>query len=1090
MTEQAFPLDEARLRTLQEYRILDTPPEAGFDDVVTLATQLCNTPVALVSLVDRDRQWFKARQGFEPTQTDLDSSVCRHALGQADILEIADLTRDPRTAANPLVTGEPFIRFYAGAPLRTAEGQTLGTLCVIDKAPRPGGLTEPQRTALRALANQVMAQLDLRRAVERREADRQVALAEAARLEALIATQQAVASAAADLSVVFQAITDGALRVVDAADGTVVELRDGGDLVYDTVSGTSAQYKGVRLPMGETLSGEAVRTERPLYCPDTLIDPTMDHSRAVGLGIRSMIVVPVTRRGEPIGALKVQSGRPDAFAPRDVVMTQMLAGLVASAFGDVAEVRTRRALKQAETRYRQTFESVTEFGVVVTDKAGVITEWNTGAERIFGWSADEICGQDAERFFTPEDRAIDRVGFEMSTSLREGSAVDERWHLRKDGSRFYASGNMMPLMGDDGEHLGFIKIVRDRTDQHLDGLRLRELERQLLHAQAVGGVGPFTVDIVANRLEGTPEFSRIFGMEHQATRDPRDFEALILPEDQHLVSHAASRRSGEASVDVEYRIRRADTGEVRWILRKAEVELDEGGKPARFTGLVRDITARKAAEQALLDSEAKWRGLFENLQEGFLLGRVIRDEIGRVVDWRYEEVNRAWGDLIGIDPASVIGRTVREAIPDVEDEWINEFAGVVETGLAIRFTRRVGTLDRWYDGVAQPAGADRFTVIFMEVTDRVRSELRRSALLQLGDHLRDAVDIAASTRASSEIIGEIFEASRVCFGVVDPDRETVTIDVDWCAPDVASIEGKHSFRTFGSYVEDLTRGATVVVRDVRTDPRTKGRGAEALEALGIRSLVNLPIMERGRMVGIAIVHFAGLRDWTDEDTAFLRDAAGRTQLSVARHQAEARQMVLNRELSHRMKNTIAVMSSIVGQTLRVSPDVATARKTLADRIQALSRAHDIILAGQRDAGMVRAIVSAATSLHDAGERIRLAGPDVLIGEKAALSLSLVIHELATNAGKYGALSVDDGHVDIRWDLNNDEPSGEPQLSIEWCEVGGPPVVAPTRRSFGTRLIEMGLSGSATGTSQIEYAAGGLRCRLTAPLGELQADDTA
>ncbi len=117
------------------------------------------------------------------------------------------------------MTSEPFIRFYAGAPLRTAEGQTLGTLCVIDKAPRPGGLTEPQRTALRALANQVMAQLDLRRAVERREADRQVALAEAARLEALIATQQAVASAAADLSVVFQAITDGALRVVDAATG-------------------------------------------------------------------------------------------------------------------------------------------------------------------------------------------------------------------------------------------------------------------------------------------------------------------------------------------------------------------------------------------------------------------------------------------------------------------------------------------------------------------------------------------------------------------------------------------------------------------------------------------------------------------------------------------------------------------------------------------------------------------------------------------------------------------------------------------------------------------------------------------------------
>ncbi|RZI58517.1 MAG: GAF domain-containing protein, partial [Zymomonas sp.] len=111
--------DDARLSALASYGILDTPPEEGFDDIVMLAAQSCGTPVALVSLVDRDRQWFKARIGFEPCETPLGESVCAHALQQTDLLVIPDLAADPRTADNPLVAGEPHLRFYAGAPLAT-----------------------------------------------------------------------------------------------------------------------------------------------------------------------------------------------------------------------------------------------------------------------------------------------------------------------------------------------------------------------------------------------------------------------------------------------------------------------------------------------------------------------------------------------------------------------------------------------------------------------------------------------------------------------------------------------------------------------------------------------------------------------------------------------------------------------------------------------------------------------------------------------------------------------------------------------------------------------------------------------------------
>ncbi len=172
-----YTFDPDRLAALAGFDILDTPPERGFDDIVLLATQICHAPVALVSLVADNRQWFKARIGFEPCETDLDSSVCAHALLEQDLLVIPDLSRDDRTRLNPLVAGEPHIRFYAGAPLRTATGEVIGSLCVIDGNPRPQGLTDVQASGLRNLAGQVMSQLELRKAISERDAAIQKQLA-------------------------------------------------------------------------------------------------------------------------------------------------------------------------------------------------------------------------------------------------------------------------------------------------------------------------------------------------------------------------------------------------------------------------------------------------------------------------------------------------------------------------------------------------------------------------------------------------------------------------------------------------------------------------------------------------------------------------------------------------------------------------------------------------------------------------------------------------------------------------------------------------------------------------------------------------
>jgi GAF domain-containing protein len=153
--------EAARLNALYQYRVLDTPPAPSFDELTTLAAEMCQTPIALISLVDAERQWFKSRVGVEVTETPRSVAFCAHAIQQAEIFVVRDALADTRFAHNPLVTQDPKIRFYAGMPLITADGFALGTLCVIDYEPRD--LSQMQFRALGTLSHQVMAQLELER---------------------------------------------------------------------------------------------------------------------------------------------------------------------------------------------------------------------------------------------------------------------------------------------------------------------------------------------------------------------------------------------------------------------------------------------------------------------------------------------------------------------------------------------------------------------------------------------------------------------------------------------------------------------------------------------------------------------------------------------------------------------------------------------------------------------------------------------------------------------------------------------------------------------------------------------------------------
>jgi PAS domain S-box-containing protein len=198
-------------------------------------------------------------------------------------------------------------------------------------------------------------------------------------------------------------------------------------------------------------------------------------------------------------------------------------------------------------------------------------------------------------------------------------------------------------------------------------------------------------------------------------------------------------------------------------------------------------------------------------------------------------------------------------------------------------------------------------------------------------------------------------------------------------------------------------------------------------------------------------------------------------------------LVVN-ELNHRVKNTLAMMQAIAAQTFRNSEDLEQAQQNFSSRIIALARANDLLTGENWEGASLYDLVAGVAVGHAGNEpdRFTARGPVVRLTPKIALSLSMAMHELATNAVKYGALSNDKGRVDVSWSLQ--VKGGEQRLHLEWRESGGPPVTAPTRRGFGSRLVERGLAGELGGTVQLNFEPTGVVCVIEAPMGPNETSD--
>ncbi|WP_348645282.1 PAS domain S-box protein [Methylobacterium sp. BTF04] len=907
---------ERRREALARYDIIDTSAERVFDDIVQLASMAMGMPVSLISLIDGDRQWFKAETGFGRRETPLTSSICAHAVRQNDVFVIPDTTRDPRTADNPLVTGAPHVRFYAGMPLLTPEGVALGTLCVLDTRPRD--FTPEQAFVLRTLGRQVMTQLDLRRAL-----------------------------------------------------------------------------------------------------------------------------------------------------------------------------RERRA---SDLRNAAILESAIDYGIVAMDLQGRVTTWNVGAYRILGWSEAEMLGQPADVFFVGEDRAAEMPEREMRLAREMGRANDERWHQRKDGTRFWAMGEMMPLKAEDGAHVGYLKILRDRTAQRRadESLRQQTALLQTVTDHLSEAVFQLSTDDrvtfanpAAEAMLGWPAGSLI-GRNLHATAHHHHPDGSPFPAEECEVVRAL--QSGEPLREREAVFFRRDGRPIDVVTSNAPII--ENGVVQGAVLTIADVTERKAAGARLRRSEER---LSLALNASGMIG---------TWDWDLKE-NLVYADanfarIYSVDPeraaqGAPLSEYTRNFHPDdmpvFQAELGRLFAGADEFACEYRIVQPDGSY-RWLiargrlvrDSHHSPV---RFPGASVDITERKRAEERQSALVELGDRLRELQNAAEIVFVAAEIAGRTLGLIRAAYGSIDPSQEHLDIARDWTVPSVVTIAGRHRFSDYGSYLPDLQKGHDVIIADVETDPRTLA-DPSALLALDVRTLLNIPLMERGRLVAVFCLHDCRPRAWTPDIIRFVRNVVDRTRAALARLRAEEAQELLNRELSHRMKNLLAMVQSIATQTMRSAADVDTAKEVLAGRLIALGQAHDLLMGGALGSTLVGPVVRGALKLHeDRPGRFRLEGPDIEIGAKPALSLALMLHELATNAAKYGALSQETGTVLICWEVVTG--AEEPQLAFSWTESGGPPVIPPARKGFGTRFIERGLAGQVGGVIALAYPATGVTCAITAPLAAFQAD---
>lgn len=555
---KSFWGETRRLAALKAFDILDTKSETAFDEITQLASETCGAPVAAISFIEGERQWFKSEIGVGLLQTSLDHSICANTIHEANLVVIEDLAGDERFEANPFVTGPLGLRFYAVARLENPDGLLLGAVCVGDVRPRPQGLTEVQSSTLLALARAVMRELELRR------------------------SNKALAENTALLNGALENVDQGIVMVDQCGDVVICNQR-AIDLLDLPAEMMRAVPKFEDVKRWQIARGEF-----------TDADPKLVHAiRHEGSNIEASVY----ERRRPNGTfLEVRTNRlPNGGVVR--TFADITARRLAEDERRIAEER----LRESEQRYRLAAHATSD-AIYDWDFATDRLQWGESRLGLFGYETAQApaSGTTWLESVHPDDRATVDEEVRAFIAGREGERWEGEYRWRKaDGNYAYVRDRGYLVRDASGQPLRMVGALQDLTEARRAGEALRTSEERLRLALAATGLGIWDLDFATGHLEASSEIRRILGVADDSALAREDFLPFVHPDDRARVQAAFDPAfdEGAASVSATFRIVRATDGEVRWVELGGRTLHDGGGRPVRMLGTLQDITARKIAEE-------------------------------------------------------------------------------------------------------------------------------------------------------------------------------------------------------------------------------------------------------------------------------------------------------------------------------------------------------------------------------------------------------------------------------------------------------------------------------------------------------------
>ncbi|WP_168076302.1 PAS domain-containing protein [Caulobacter sp. SSI4214] len=575
--------------------------------------------------------------------------------------------------------------------------------------------------------------------------------------------------------------------------------------------------------------------------------------------------------------------------------------------------------------------------------------------------------------------------------------------------------------------------------------------RYQMAREVAGVVGAWEWDIRTNKVYADARYAELHNIAPEfaeAGLPVQSYTPAIHPEDRARIRHVAMKAAADGGAfSEEYRLIQAD-GSTRWVYTRGQSYLGEDGQPARNTGVIVDVTERKKVEAELaaaradldLAAEAAGLGRWDHKPH---IGQRFWDSRARVIFGLSPDEapsQETFERLLHPDDTPRVRAAVAAATDPAGDGAINlEYRIRRDSDGAVRW---VGVFGRGY---FEGDKCVRFVGVASDVTEH-REAVDR--LVRQEETLRLAVDAAdVGTWDLNLETGELFWSDR-CYAMMGVGAGQ-PIDID----------------TFEACIHPDDRARVADAMRQARDPAIRAEYSVEFRTLGRDDHVERWVNTRGKV-------FFG-------DDGKAQRFVGAVVNITDRKRAELHLRLLVNELNHRVKNSLATIQAIAAQSFTGQRSLEQAQEAFSSRILALAEAHDLLTRENWEGADLHDVTERVAALHGGAGRFDLSGPAVRLSPKTALSLSMALHELATNAMKYGALSTSDGRVRVAWTLAS-EP-GAPRLDLTWTERDGPPVSPPTRLGFGSRLIERGLAAELSGAATIDFQPDGVVCRIRALL---------